>query len=30
MAFQQAYNEDDGIVSWKVVDYEFAGDIPYI
>lgn len=29
MAFQQHYDEDDGTVSWKIVDYQFAGDIPY-
>lgn len=29
MAFQQNYDEDDSTVEWKVVDYEFAGDIPY-
>jgi len=29
LAFQQNYDEDDGTVSWKVVDYQFAGDIPY-
>lgn len=30
MAFQQVYEEDEGAVEWKIVDYEFAGDIPYI
>ena len=29
MAFQQNYDEDDGTVTWKIVDYQFAGDIPY-
>lgn len=29
MAFQQSYNEDEGIAEWKVVDYEFAGETPY-
>lgn len=29
MAFQQQYVEETGVVRWKVVDYEFAGDIPY-
>jgi hypothetical protein len=30
IAFQQHYDEDTGTVSWKVVDYSFAGDIPYL
>jgi hypothetical protein len=30
MAFQQHYDEDDDHVTWRVVDYEFAGDIPYL
>ena len=30
IAFKQVYNEDDGLVQWTVVDYEFAGDIPYL
>eukprot|EP01034_Spumella_vulgaris_P028987 gene28987-35952_t len=29
MAFQQQYNEEDSTVNWKIVDYEFAGDVPY-
>jgi len=29
MAFQQSFDEDSSTVQWKVVDYEFAGDIPY-
>lgn len=29
MAFQQVYDEDEEVVNWKVVDYDFAGDIPY-
>lgn len=29
MAFQQQYLEDESIVKWKLVDFEFAGDIPY-
>lgn len=29
MAFQQHYDEDDGHVTWRIVDYEFAGDMPY-
>jgi hypothetical protein len=29
MAFQQHYDEDDGSVTWKIVDYEFGGDMPY-
>jgi hypothetical protein len=29
MVFQQVYNEDEGEVNWKIVEYEFAGDIPY-
>lgn len=30
IAFKQVYSEEDGLVQWTVVDYEFAGDIPYI
>jgi hypothetical protein len=33
MAFQQVFEEVDdtsAILKWKVVDYEFAGDIPYL
>eukprot|EP01041_Mallomonas_annulata_P000742 gene742-1423_t len=30
MAFKQQYLEEENIVKWKVVDYEFAGDIPYL
>lgn len=29
MAFQQSFDEDESEVHWKIVDYEFAGDIPY-
>ncbi len=29
MAFQQYFDEEIGSVKWKVVDYEFAGDMPY-
>jgi hypothetical protein len=29
MAFQQQYEEETSSVHWKVVDYEFAGDVPY-
>ena len=29
MAFQQVYIEEEGVVKWKIVDYEFAGDMPY-
>jgi hypothetical protein len=29
MAFQQQYDDEQGVVNWKVVDYEFAGDVPY-
>ena len=24
------YDDEKSIVAWKVVDYEFAGDIPYL
>jgi len=30
IAFQQHYDEDDGHVTWRIVDYEFAGDLPYL
>ena len=30
MAFRQEYEEDSGVVGWKIVDYEFAGDVPYL
>jgi len=30
MAFQQVYDDDDGIVMWKIVEYEFGGDMPYL
>lgn len=30
IAFQQNYNEETGEVSWKIIDYEFGGDQPYI
>lgn len=29
LAFQQEYVEDEGVVKWKVVDYEFTEKIPY-
>lgn len=29
MAFHQNYDEDTQEVTWQIVDYEFAGDIPY-
>jgi hypothetical protein len=29
MAFHQLYDEDTHEISWQIVDYEFAGDIPY-
>jgi len=29
MAFQQEYDEDDGVVRWRIVDYEYGGDMPY-
>jgi import inner membrane translocase subunit TIM44 len=30
IAFQQNYNEETGEVGWKIIDYEFGGDQPYI
>ena len=30
IAFQQNYNEETGEVGWKIVDYEFGGDMAYI
>ena len=30
MAFQQVYDEDDGSVKWKIIDYQFGGETPYI
>ena len=29
MAFQQEYDDDEGIVRWKITDYEYGGDMPY-
>ena len=29
LAFQNAYNEEEGYMQWKVVDYSFGGDTPY-
>ena len=29
IAFQLTYDEDDNMVVWKVVDYQFAGETPY-
>ena len=30
IAFTQEYIEDDGEVRWKIVDYEFGGETPYL
>jgi len=30
MAFQQVYDEDEGVVKWKVVDLQFGGDTSYL
>ena len=30
IAFTQEYLEDDGEVRWKIVDYEFGGETPYL
>lgn len=30
LAFQQAYDEDDGSVKWKIIDYQFGGETPYL
>jgi len=30
IAFQQNYNEETGEVGWKIIDYEFGGDMAYI
>jgi len=34
MAFQQQYLDEDeegeGVVKWKVVEYDFGGDMPYL
>jgi len=29
MAFQQSYEETEGTVKWKVIEYLFVGDVPY-
>lgn len=29
MAFQQSYEEAEGTVKWKVIEYLFVGDVPY-
>eukprot|EP00597_Dinobryon_sp_UTEXLB2267_P001386 CAMPEP_0170064050 /NCGR_PEP_ID=MMETSP0019_2-20121128/4686_1 /TAXON_ID=98059 /ORGANISM="Dinobryon sp., Strain UTEXLB2267" /LENGTH=392 /DNA_ID=CAMNT_0010270629 /DNA_START=133 /DNA_END=1311 /DNA_ORIENTATION=+ len=29
-AFQLIYDEDDGSLNWKIVEYQFVGDIPYV
>jgi len=29
LAFQQQYEEDDGVVKWRIVDYEYGGDMDY-
>jgi hypothetical protein len=30
LAFTQVYDEDDGFMQWKIQDYQFGGDTPYI
>jgi hypothetical protein len=30
IAFTQEYLEDEGEVRWKIVDYEFGGETPYL
>lgn len=30
LAFQQAYDEDDGSVKWRIIDYQFGGETPYL
>jgi hypothetical protein len=30
IVYQQHYDDETGVVSWKCVDYAFAGDIPYL
>ena len=30
IAYQQEYDDETGILTWKIVDYEFAGDVPYV
>lgn len=30
MAFQQVYDEDEEEVKWKIIDYQYGGDTPYL